>query len=272
MPVRLWANVSSRRCGEPGRCKLSGVDLRLATFNIRNTTDRYDERKPLLGAAFAELEADVVGLQEVMFSEPRQDDFLSSQLAERHYRSLGSRHERYTDFGNAILVAKGDIQAHDELRLSHGRSAHRVLLVGEGRTVWFANTHLHHRPLEPEVRVEQVRAIATWMADAPAADAAFVVGDFNTPPFEPAYAEMLAAGWSSAMVAANGAEPPVTWPSGIQAPTMDTDGDPNCLDYIWYRGRARVEWARVAANEHPYGDTTLYPSDHFALLAQVVVT
>ena len=247
------------------------MDLRLATFNIRNINDRYEERKPLLGRACAALAADVIGLQEVMFSEPRQDDFLSSQLAERHYRSLVSRHTKYTDFGNAILVAKGDIQAHDELRLSQGRSAHRVLLVGEGRTVWFANTHLHHKPEEPHVRLEQARAIIAWMSEAPAADAAFIVGDFNTPPFEPAYAAMLSAGWTSAMLEANGSEPPVTWPSGIQAPTMDTEGDPNCLDYIWYQGRVRVHSARVAANQPAPNDPTLYPSDHFALVAEVEV-
>ena len=35
-------------------------------------------------------------------------------------------------------------------------------------------------------------------------------------------------------------EPAVTWPSGLQAPAMDTDGDPGCLDYIWVRGAVRV--------------------------------
>jgi hypothetical protein len=52
---------------------------------------------------------------------------------------------------------------------------------------------------------------------------------------------------------------------------MDTDGDPNCLDYVWLTGRARAVSARVAANEHAPGDPTLYPSDHFALVAEVEV-
>ncbi len=128
------------------------MDLRIATFNIRNINDRYEERKPLLGAAFAELNADIIGLQEVVFSPPRQDDFLSNQLPERHYRSLVSRHERSPNFGNAVLVGREEIQAHEELRLSTGRSAQRVLIVSEGRTVWFANTHLHHKPEQPVLR------------------------------------------------------------------------------------------------------------------------
>jgi hypothetical protein len=52
---------------------------------------------------------------------------------------------------------------------------------------------------------------------------------------------------------------------------MDTDGDPNCLDYIWLSGSVRVLSARVAANEHPPHDPTIYPSDHYALVAEVEV-
>ena len=107
------------------------------------------------------------------------------------------------------------------------------------------------------------------MAEAPRADATFVVGDFNTPPHEPAYRVMTEAGYRSAYREMNGAEPPVTWPSGIQAETMDTDGDPNCLDYIWYNGAARFSEVRLAANVHPPADPTLYPSDHFAIVAKV---
>jgi endonuclease/exonuclease/phosphatase family metal-dependent hydrolase len=107
------------------------------------------------------------------------------------------------------------------------------------------------------------------MAEAPAADLVAVVGDFNTPPNEPAYGVMLDAGYRSAHAEANGAEPAVTWPSGIQAPTMDTEGEPNCLDYVWLKGQGKVARASVAANEHPAGDSTIYPSDHFAVVAEV---
>lgn len=246
------------------------IRLRIATFNIRNITDRYRERKPLLGAAFAAIEPDLAGLQEVIFNEPRQDDFLAHQLPARDYQAVDARSGRHPNFGNAILVGAGELQAHDELRLSHDRAAHRVLIALPGQVMlWFANTHLHHVPADPEVRAGQARAICAWMSDAPRADAAIVVGDFNAPPFEPAYAIMREAGWRSAFFEVNGAEPAVTWPSGIQADTMDTDGDPNCLDYIWLSGSARARSARLAANQHPPEDPTIYPSDHFAIVAEV---
>ena len=248
--------------------------VELATFNIRNVTDRYTERMPHLGRAFAALNADIVGLQEVTTSDggpgqPRQDDFLSGQVPERHYKSLLSPHAARSTWNNAIMYAVGEFSVHETLRLSTGRSAHRVLLMYEGRSLWFANTHLHHVPEEPGIRAEQAQAIVGWMAAAPGADCTFIVGDFNTPPFEPAYQVMLRGGYRSAFAQANGAEPAVTWPSGIQAETMDTDGEPNCLDYIWYSGAVSVVSARLSANEHVEGDPTLYPSDHFAIVATV---
>ncbi len=138
-----------------------------------------------------------------------------------------------------------------------------------GRTVWFVNTHLHHKPEEPEVREEQAQAICAWLAEAPEATATIVVGDFNTPPSEPAYRVMTGAGFRSAYCEVHGVEPDVTWPSGIQAATMDTEGDPNCLDYIWLRGRISAVAARLGANEPQPGDPTLYPSDHLAIVAEL---
>jgi hypothetical protein len=80
---------------------------------------------------------------------------------------------------------------------------------------------------------------------------------------------MIDAGYRSANVEANGAEPAVTWPSGIVAPGADDEGEPGCLDYIWLRGAiaavdCRLAWDRPAAD-----DPTLLPSDHFGLIARV---
>jgi endonuclease/exonuclease/phosphatase family metal-dependent hydrolase len=248
------------------------MKLRIATFNIRNTNDRYAERGPLLARAFAELDADLIGLQEVDYAEPRQDDFLAAQLPERHYRSVDARSPRRRTWGNAILTAAGEPLRHDQVFLGRGRSAQRVLLLLPGnRTLWFANTHLHHVPAESEVRREQAAALCQWMAEAPAADAAIIGGDFNTPPSEPAYAVMKEAGYRSAFVEANAAEPAVTWPSGIQAETMDTDGDPNCLDYLWLWGSAKAVAVALACNRAAPNDPTLYPSDHFAIVAEIQI-
>ncbi len=246
--------------------------FRVATFNIRNVNDRYEEREPLLKSAFAAIDADIIGLQEVMFDPHDQDDVLAATLPARLYRSMRSPAERNPGFGNAILCRMGEVQVEERLRLNSLRSLQRVLVVVPGeRTLWFVTTHLHHKPLEPEVREDQVRQLIAWMADAPVANATIVTGDFNMPPTENGYRLMREAGFRSALLEANGSEPAVTWPSGIQAETMDTDGDPACLDYIWLRGDVTVAKAWVDANQPAPGDATMYPSDHFALVADVVM-
>jgi endonuclease/exonuclease/phosphatase family metal-dependent hydrolase len=97
------------------------------------------------------------------------------------------------------------------------------------------------------------------------------MGDFNADRGEPAYGRMTASGFRSAYAEANGAEPAVTWPSGLQAPAMDTDGDPACLDYVWVRGAARAVTARLWADRPAIDDPTLLPSDHFGVVATVEV-
>lgn len=242
------------------------------TFNIRNLNDRYGERQPLLAAAFAEFAPDIVGLQEVSFGDQRQDDMLAAAVPAHTYRSFTARSPRYPDFGNAILVRTGEAMGPEELRLEPGRVAQRVLVLLEGqRTLWVANTHLHHRRHEPEVRARQAEALVRWMAEAPAADATIISGDFNAPPGEAAPAVMRAAGYRSAFTEANGAEPPRTWPSGIQAPTMDIDGDPACVDYLWLHGNIRALRAWLACDKPHPTDATLYPSDHFAVAAELEI-
>jgi hypothetical protein len=52
---------------------------------------------------------------------------------------------------------------------------------------------------------------------------------------------------------------------------MDTDGSPECLDYIWIRGAVRVASARLAFDRPASDDPTLYPSDHLGIAAHLEI-
>lgn len=248
------------------------MQISVLTLNIRNVNDRYAERRPLLCDEFAALAPDIAGLQEVVFGDEPQDDMLARSVPQRVYRAADARSERYPMFGNAILCSVGEMQSHEELRLSHDRVIQRALIALPGnRTLWFANTHLHHKPEDSAVRTSQAMDICRWLAEAPMADAIVITGDFNTPPFEPAYTVMRSAGYRSAFSDANRTEPAVTWPSGIECETKDTEGDANCLDYIWLSGVVRTVAARLVFDQHPANDPTLFPSDHFGILAHLEV-
>jgi len=244
--------------------------LRVGTLNLRNLADRWDERLPLLLADMAAVQPDLLGLQEVVY--PLQQDRLLGAVGEGRFEAHRAWAGR-PEYGNSLLV-KRPLEAVDaeRLDLGHTRSALRVRLVlpGGGRLV-FVVTHLHHVPADEALRDRQVDALVTWLAATPADDALIVVGDFNAEPVEPAYERMRAAGFASAFAQANGAEPAVTWPSGLIAPGMDADGDPGCLDYIWLQGPVRAERARLAWDRPAVGDATLYPSDHVGVVADVVI-
>ena len=243
--------------------------LRIATLNIRNLADRWDERLPLLLADMSALQPDVLGLQEVVY--PLQQDRLIGAAGEGRYESFRAWAGR-PEYGNAMLVRQphaasvGDVERLD---LGLNRSALRLALGLEGRRVLVVVTHLHHVPADEAMRDDQARQLLDWLSAAPPADAQVVVGDFNAEPSEPAVARIQAAGFQSSYAEANGVNPAVTWPSGLQAPGMDTDGEPGCLDYIWVRGAVRVTSARLAWDRPAVGDPTLYPSDHIGLVAEL---
>ena len=248
---------------------MNGMDrLHVATLNILNLADRWDERLPLLLADFAALQPDLMGLQEVVYV--LQQDRVVGAAGAGEYRAIRGWAGR-PEYGNSMLV-RADLEptGGDRLDLGLERAAHRVRLeLPNGASLVFAVTHLHHEVPATAERDRQAEALIAWLDGAPAADAQVVVGDFNADPREPAYARMTAAGFRSAHLEVNGAEPAVTWPSGLQAPGMETDGDPDCLDYIWLRGAAAVDDCRLVFDRPAVDDPTLYPSDHLGLAAHL---
>jgi endonuclease/exonuclease/phosphatase family metal-dependent hydrolase len=244
--------------------------LHVATLNIRNLADRWFERLPLLLADMATLQPDLLGLQEVVYV--MQQDRLLGAAGEGQYGAVRGWAGR-PEYGNSLLVKEPLVATEvDRVELGYNRSAHRafVALPGGG-SVLMVVTHLHHTGPDEGIRDEQTAAILSWLAGAPAADATVLVGDFNADPAEPTPMRLRSSGFRSAYEEANGEEPAVTWPSGLMAPAMDTDGEPECLDYVWVRDGVRVVSARLAFDRPDPEDSTLYPSDHFGISAQLEI-
>jgi endonuclease/exonuclease/phosphatase family metal-dependent hydrolase len=244
--------------------------LHVATLNIRNLADRWGERLGLLLADMSALQPDLLGLQEVVY--PMQQDRLIGAAGEGSYEVLRAWAGR-PEYGNSLLV-RSPLAASEVDRLDLGlhRSALRTLVgLAGGRRILVAVTHLHHEVDGAAGRDDQARQLIDWLATAPPSDAQVVMGDFNADPSEPAADRMRARGYRSVFAEANGAEPAVTWPSGLQAPAIDTDGDPACLDYIWVLGAVRVVSARLAFDRPDPGDVGLFPSDHFGIAARLEI-
>jgi endonuclease/exonuclease/phosphatase family metal-dependent hydrolase len=244
--------------------------LHVATLNILNLADRWPERLPLILADMAALQPDLIALQEVVYV--MQQDRLIGAAGEGRYEAIRGWAGR-PEFGNSLLV-RSPLAAHDpeRLDLGLGRSALRADMdLPGGSSALIVVTHLHHLGADEAARDEQTAALIDWLEQAATHPATIAMGDFNADPGEPTYARMHAAGFRSAFAEANGQDPAVTWPSGLQAPAMDTDGVPECLDYIWVRGEVRVLSARLAFDRPDPEDPTLYPSDHFGISATLEI-
>ncbi len=242
----------------------------VGTLNLRNIADRWPERLPLLLEDMAAIQPDILGLQECVFAVG-QDRLLGAAGAGTYEVARGWAGR--PEYGNSVLV-RSPLRAGESERLDLGmnRSALRVpVALPGGSEVAMVVTHLHHLPADEASREDQARALVAWIDahPAPATTGTIVVGDFNAEPVEATYAVMVEAGFRSAYREVHGHEPDVTWPSGIQAPGMDVDGDPGCLDYIWLRGNLRAETSRLAWHRPAVGDPTLYPSDHVGLVARI---
>ena len=164
--------------------------LHVATLNIRNLADRWDERLPLLLADFAALQPDLMGLQEVVYV--LQQDRVIGAAGAGEYRAIRGWAGR-PEYGNAMLVRAGlEPTEIERLDLGHDRSAPANSDWGSRRGVGFlfAVTHLHHPVDGASQRRDQAAALLAWLDAAPSSDAQVVVGDFNADPSEPAYARM----------------------------------------------------------------------------------
>ncbi len=247
------------------------VAVSVVTLNILNLADRWDERLPLLLAETAALQPDLMGLQECVYV--LQQDRILGAAGPADYRAVRGWAGR-PEYGNSLLVKAPLVPdgPGERLDLGAGRAAHRVVVpLPGGETVLVAVTHLHHLVPDAALRAGQATALLEWLAAAPATTAQVLMGDFNAAPAEPAYGLVTGAGFRSAYREANGVEPAVTWPSGLQAPAMDTDGDPACLDYVFVRGAVRVEGARLCFDRPAAEDPTLFPSDHRGILARLEI-
>ena len=100
--------------------------VRLATVNVRSVCDRWMQRRPLLRARLAELDADVLAMQEVLTGSYGQDRALL-QVGAHDLRTHGQERSRETAKADSGKVgrAKSESSDHGELDEVRARTAGR---------------------------------------------------------------------------------------------------------------------------------------------------
>lgn len=248
--------------------------LRVGTLNLRNTSDRWRQRWPLMRDQLIGLQPDVLGLQEL-----RRPSLQPSMIVRGLNRARDPRSSSFRLYpvyktglrqfweGIAILT-RAPVVSRDWLDLGSGnRVAQRVTVrvLGE-RELDVYNTHLDHAAGNDDVRLTQAERLLAWISGRDGR-AAVLVGDFNSQPDDPAIAA-IGARFTSAYAATHGTEPQLTVPTVL---SRTWGKEEKVLDYIFVNDHVQVHDAWITFDDVDE-DRRLAASDHFGIAATISLT
>jgi len=275
--------------------------LKALTINLLNDLSRWDERKNLIAQGVNGLQPDLITLQEVKLPL-NTAQWLADQLNQSGHRDrpytvhLCPKSGKAKDHEGIAVLSRLPVDGEAHLDLQRqGRVAQYVRIKINDRRLIFANTHLYWEPGESKERLKQVERLLEWLRTTPA-DTVIVCGDFNSEPHHSATKRMRKH-FSSAYQAFHGKEPDYTCPTPL---TNRQDGMEQLaraawsiswrfaavlkgrtknasrnwrgtLDYIFVNNGIKVKSCDVVLNQPALQDATLYPSDHFGLVAELIL-
>ena len=160
------------------------TELKVVSLNLRGIRDRWLWREPLVIRGFAELDADVICLQEAA-TWCLQARWVAWRLGRRLRKKYHVRQARKTNWRGILegvaILSREPIASHAALPLGGGgRVALRVIIPFEGNALRVVNTHFAHRSTHAELRTDQSRAIVRWLESA--TGPVVLTGDLNDVP------------------------------------------------------------------------------------------
>jgi endonuclease/exonuclease/phosphatase family metal-dependent hydrolase len=260
--------------------------FRIVTINILSDLSRWEERRTLLANGIANLNPDVVALQEVHIAA-QTAEWLAKVLDFKHFYispKLGSAGLRE---GIAIL-STAPLEVLTTLDLeSQSRVAQFVQISTGDFPLIIANCHLFWQPGDSPQRIRQVEILLERVKAFPPETPVVICGDFNGTPETRAIRRMKST-FTSAYEAVHGHEPIYTTPTLLPHSTLEflrtamhfsryvklKDLRPNwrgTLDYIFVNENLNVLDCQVVLEQPEKENSRIYPSDHFGLAATLEI-
>ena len=239
--------------------------MRVATLNLRNTADRWRERRTLLVRQLVALAPEVIAVQELRMV-PDQARWITGEVG----RVTGGRldygcHRRPKAGAAGVwegigvlsrvpVVSTAWLDLHADRRV-----AQRVTVRTAEGTLDVYNAHLGIGG--EALRAGQAQRLLDWM-DGRRRQPAVLMGDLNARPGSPTI-ELLSGRLRSAHAVVHGCEPPRTVPTPLR---VGYAGAGSVLDYILVNDLVEVVDARIAFDE---ALGALCASDHYGLVADL---
>ena len=249
--------------------------------------DRALERIPLIAEALAQLQPDVVFLQEVF---PAGDDAyidvratVLEALGPEYTAVFGDITGGPIDTGalGQMTFTRLPIVSSENHYVGGPRAVHRVTVETAAGPVDLYNVHLEGTEEDPLLAIAEIEDVLAFINRTRTEGGAVILaGDFNAQPHEPMVQFVLGDGFIDALVAAGDATCAEAGDPGCTSSTKPLGDNPDFLssrriDYIFYQPGALSLDARTAElflNEPvDLGDgRLLWPSDHVGV--QTVLT
>jgi endonuclease/exonuclease/phosphatase family metal-dependent hydrolase len=244
--------------------------LRIATLNIEQNHKRWEARRELIVQQWGELKPDMLALNEIYIPE-QTGRWLQRAAAERlHTRYTLLQQSKVGD--DSITQAEGLLTRYPVIETANldYRSHNCVALVArfeiDSRLLDVYVTHLIAARVEDAARQYQARRLLDWIQTRDDVDFSVVCGDFNATPEQPSIRLM-----SSVF------RPTQTQPTAF-TPLQEPGGSPThpdwerfdrCIDYIWVTESIKVQASGLCFNRPAPDNTTLWPSDHLGVWADL---
>lgn len=260
--------------------------VRVASWNVWWRYGDWEDRFDAIVATLRDLDADVIGLQEVWEEGDRNQAALLAEAVGLEHHAYASRVEiDGVGFGNAVL-SRWPISGTEERalpcpeRFEERRLVLRADIEGPRGPLQFFVTHLNWRFDQSAIRVEQVRTIAELVADSPARSfPPVLVGDFNAEPESEEMRRLTGLAPSpvegvffhDAWRYADPGDPGITWsndnPNVRSALEHDRRIDFVLVGWPKANGRGHVTSVEVFGTEPVDG---VHPSDHYGVTAELL--
>ena len=244
--------------------------LRIATLNLEQNHKRWEARRELIVQQWGELKPDMLALNEIYIPE-QTGRWLQRAAAERlHTRHTLLQQSKVGD--DSITQAEGLLTRYPVIETANldYRSHNCVALVArfeiDSRLLDVYVTHLIAARVEDAARQYQARRLLDWIQTRDDVDFSVVCGDFNATPEQPSIRLM-----SSVF------RPTQTQPTAF-TPLQEPGGSPThpdwerfdrCIDYIWVTESIKVQASGLCFNRPAPDNTTLWPSDHLGVWADL---
>lgn len=243
------------------------IELTVVTLNLWHDQNDWPRRQVLIVDALAQLQPDVIVLQEVLQHEtlPNQAASLAQRLGYGHHFVATEPEDAPRRYGNAILsrhpiLARGGtkLQPFDDYR-----TAAYVRIDVNGLPVDVYGMHLHHTAEGAAIRRQQVDDLLAFVRSRNEDAPLLLAGDFNAAAQAPELSALHEGFFDvyGAMHARATAENPTTL-------NPDAGHPPRRIDHVFAeRGRFTPLSARIILDRP--GDDGLWPSDHFGVVARL---